>query len=126
MGPEKFATRRQELLQKKPNREISIDQSALIVKDKQQELLCSTSTELEVMNALRRRSLAFDLVKACGYHTMNTFHAELFEHLHFFRGYSAVSLAQILRADRVASVADDRRKDQFSEKGWTGQFAIGV
>ena len=103
LGPEKFATRRQELFQKKPNREISIDQSSLIVKDKQQESLCSTSTELEVMNSLRRCALAFDLVKACGYHTMNTFHAELFEHLHQAPppGYAAVSLAQILRADRA-------------------------
>ncbi len=33
LGPEKFPTRRNELLQKKPSKEISIDQSQLIVKD---------------------------------------------------------------------------------------------
>jgi len=106
LGPEKFATRRQELMQKKPGREISIDQSSLVVKDKQQKLLCSTTTELETVNAFRRRALAFDLVKCCGFHAMNTYHSELFEHIHQAPppGYSAVSLAQILRADRAAWV----------------------
>ena len=91
-------------MQKKPGREISIDQSALVVKDRQQELLCNTTTELETVNALRRRALAFDLVKCCGFHAMNTYHSELFEHIHQAPppGYSAVSLAQILRADRAA------------------------
>lgn len=106
LGPEKFPTRRQELMQKKPGREISIDQSALVIKDKHQDLLCNTSTELETVNAFRRRALAFELVKACGYHSMNAYHAELFEHIHQAPppGYSAVSLAQILRADRAAWV----------------------
>lgn len=106
LGPEKFPTRRQELMQKKPGREISIDQSALVIKDKHQDLLCNTSTELETVNAFRRRALAFDLVKACGYHSMNAYHAELFEHIHQAPppGYTAVSLAQILRADRAAWV----------------------
>ena len=106
LGPEKFATRRQELMQKKPGREISIDQSSLVVKDKQQELLCSTTTELETVNAFRRRALAFDLVKCCGFHAMNTYHSELFEHIHQAPppGYATVSLAQILRADRAAWV----------------------
>ena len=104
LGPEKFPTRRQELMQKKPLREISIDQSASVIRDRQQELLCSTTTELETVNAFRRRALAFDLVKCCGFHTMNTYHSELFEHIHQAPppGYAAVSLAQILRADRAA------------------------
>ena len=61
LGPEKFPTRRHELLQKKPSKEISIDQSQLLVKDKQSDLTCPTVTELEVSNALKRRALAFDL-----------------------------------------------------------------
>ena len=53
---------------------------------------------------MRRRALSFDLVKACDYHIMNTYHAELFDHLHLPPppGYAAVSLAQLLRADRAA------------------------
>ncbi len=34
LGPEKFPTRRNELMQKKPSKEISIDQSQLVVKDR--------------------------------------------------------------------------------------------
>ena len=94
LGPEKFAARRQELVQKKAQKEVSIDQAALVVRDK----------HLETVNALCRRALAFDMVKACGYHIMNQYHAELFDHLHQPPppGYSAVSLTQILRADCAA------------------------
>jgi len=104
LAPEKFATRRSELAMKKSAKEIAIDQTSLIVKDKAQELTCATTTELDTTNAMRRRALAFDLVKACSYHTMNAYHAELFDHLHLQAppGYSQVSLAQLLRADRAA------------------------
>ena len=69
-----------------------------------QDLTCATTTELDTTNAMRRRALAFDLVKACSYHAMNSYHAELFDHLHLQAppGYSQVSLAQLLRADRAA------------------------
>ena len=48
----------------------------------------------------------WDLVKACDFHVMNAFHADLFDHLHQTPppGYSRVSLAQLLRADRAAWV----------------------
>ena len=103
LSPEKFATRRSELALKKATKEI-LDQSALVVRDKAQDITCSTATELETTHAMRRRALAFDLVQACNYHVMNTFHAELFDHLHMVPppGYSAVTLTQILRADRAA------------------------
>ena len=61
LGPEKFAARRQELVQKKTQKEVSIDQAALVVRDKHQDLLCATSRELEIVNALCRRALAFDI-----------------------------------------------------------------
>ena len=64
LAPEKFATRRNELALKKASKEISIDQSSL-VKDKAQDLTCSTATEPDTTNAMRRRALAFDLLKAC-------------------------------------------------------------
>lgn len=51
---------------------------------------------------MRRRALAFDVVKACGFHAMNGYHADLFDHLHQAPspGYNPVSL--LLRADRAA------------------------
>ena len=42
----------------KPGKEITIDQSQLIVKEKPADFACSTNTELEVANAFRRRALA--------------------------------------------------------------------
>ena len=104
-GPEKFPTRRSELMQKKPSKEISIDRSQLIIKDKQSDLTCPTVTELEVCNALKRRALAFDLVGVCVNVFMASYHADLLHHLHTPPpppGYSAVSVQQILRADRAA------------------------
>ena len=82
LGPEKFPTRRNELMQKKPSKEISIDQSQLVVKDKQPELTCPTVTELEIANAFKRRALAFDLAGASTYDTMAAYHADLMDHLH--------------------------------------------
>lgn len=104
LGPEKFATRRQELLQKKSAKEVAIDQSSLVIKDKAQDLLCSTTTELETVNAMKRRSLAFDIAQACSFHAINAYCADLFDYLHQPPppGYSSVSLTQVLRADRAA------------------------
>ena len=104
LGPEKFPTRRNELMQKKPSKEISIDQSQLVIKDKQPELTCPTVTELEIANAFRRRALAFDLAGASAYNTMAAYHADLMDHLHLPArpGYTPVSVHQVLRADRAA------------------------
>ena len=94
LRPEKFPTRRHELIQKKP----------LVVKDKQADLTCPTVTELEISNAFKRRALAFDLVGLCTYDVMAAYHADLLDHLHTLPppGYSAVSVQQVLRADRAA------------------------
>ena len=104
LGPEKFPTRRNELMQKKPSKEISIDQSQLVIKDKQPELTCPTVTELEIANAFKRRALAFDLAGASTYNTMTAYHADLMDHLHLPAppGYTPVSVHQVLRADRAA------------------------
>ena len=79
LGPEKFPTRRNELMQKKPSKEISIDQSQLVIKDKQPELTCPTVTELDIANAFRRRALAFDLAGASTYNIMAAYHADLMD-----------------------------------------------
>lgn len=103
LSPGKFPTRSQVLVQKKATKEVSIDQSALVIKDRAQELLCSTSTELETVNAMKRRALAFDVVKACSFHSMNSYHAELFDYLHQAPppGYSSVSLTQVVPTECV-------------------------
>ena len=101
---EKFATRRAELQQKKPPKEIILDNTLLSVKEKSLDMTCSTRTELELFQAFRRRALAFDLVGLCSYAVMNQYHSELIQHLQDDAppGYSTVTLTQILRADRAA------------------------
>ena len=94
LHPEKFVTRRSELQQKKPNREVVLDQNSLSVRDKQPDPMCSTKTELEVFQALRRRALAFDLVGLCSFGVMNQYHSELLQHLQEEAppGYAATTL----------------------------------
>eukprot|EP00435_Cladocopium_sp_Y103_P016771 s176_g4.t1 len=102
--PEKFVTRRYELQQKKPSKEIVLDHSALTVRDKQTDFTCPTRTELELFQAMRRRALAFDLVGLCKFEVMNAYQSELLQHLQEEPppGYHATTLVQILRADRAA------------------------
>ena len=106
LGPEKFPTRRNELQLKKPGKEIAIDQSQLIVKEKPADFTCSTNTELEVANAFRRRALAFDLVGICSYNIMTSYRVDLLHHLHTPPppGYSPITIQQVLRADRAAFI----------------------
>ena len=81
LSPDKFYTRRTELLQQKPKKELALDSATLTIRDKNPSLSCSTATELEAVNAFRRRSLAFDLVNLVNYDTMNTYHSELVDHM---------------------------------------------
>lgn len=104
LHPEKFTTRRQELAAKKPPKELSLDSGHLTIKDKDVLHSCSTATELEVTQALRRRALAFDLIGLCSYNSMNGYHTELLQHMQEEPppGYSKIGPVQILRADRAA------------------------
>ena len=124
-GPERFFTRRQELLNKKPNKELAIDASQLVVREKNAELTCPTSTELEVVNALRRCALAYDLTQLCPYDVMNSYHAELVDHLcqPAPPGYSSISLHQLLRADRQAFMLMSERLTTL-KKDASGKTAI--
>ena len=81
LHPEKFVTRRSESLHKKPAKQLSLDQDSLTVKEKPLDMVCNTRTELELVQALRRRALAFDLVGVVSYEIMNAYHAELLSHL---------------------------------------------
>lgn len=70
--------------------------SSLVVKDKQLQQSCSIVAELELVHALRRRSLAFDLVELVDYDKFNAYSAELVEHLSLAPplNYSPVSVQQ--------------------------------
>ena len=103
LHPEKFVTRRSELLHKKPAKQLSLDQDSLTVKEKPLDMVCNTRTELELVQAFGRRALAFDLVGLTSYELMNAYHAELLSHLQEDPppGYTQVSVTQVLRADRA-------------------------
>eukprot|EP00435_Cladocopium_sp_Y103_P017478 s2311_g4.t1 len=101
---ERFVTRRYELQQKKPGKEVFLDHNSLTVKDKQGDLSCSTKSELELFQAMRRRALTFDLLGLCSYEIMNNYHSELLQHMQEEAppGYSSTTLVQVLKADRAA------------------------
>ena len=104
LHPEKFVTRRFELAQKKPPKQLALDNDSLTVKEKAADYTCSTRTELELVQAFRRRALAFDLIGLVSYEIMNAYHAELLSHLQEDAppGYSNTTVTQVLRADRAA------------------------
>ena len=103
--PNKFTTRQHELQLKKAVKEVALDGSgSLTVRDKPQQATCDTNGELELVQALRRRALAFDLVGACSYETMNMYHSLLVQRIQDAPppNYARVSVVQALRADRAA------------------------
>ena len=104
LHPEKFVTRRFELAQKKPPKQLALDNESLTVKEHPVDHTCSTRTELELVQAFRRSALAFDLVGLISYETMNSYHGEPLSHLQEDAppGYSNTTVVQVLRADRAA------------------------
>ena len=91
-------------LQKKPLKQLSLDNDSLTVKEKPSDHVCSTKTELELVQSLRRRALTFDLIGLISYETMNNYHADLLNHLQEDAppGYCNTTVTQVLHADRAA------------------------
>ena len=103
LSPEKFGTRRSEISAKKQGKELIIDGSGLAIKEKQTNTVCSLASDLELVMALRRRALAFDLLAVSTFNTINKYHQALAQRLQEPPppGYSKVSLQQLIRADRA-------------------------
>ena len=81
LSPEKFGTRRAELSAKKQGRELTIDGSGIAVKEKPTTVICSLASDLELVMALRRRALAFDLIGVASFNTINKYHQALAQRL---------------------------------------------
>ena len=77
------------------------------------------------MPSIRRRALAYDLTQLCPYDVMNSYHAELVDHLcqPAPPGYSPISLHQLLRADRQAFMLMSERLTTL-KKDASGNTAI--
>ena len=97
--------RKAELGLDKPKKELTIEaNSTVTVKDKSQELSCSTSTDLHLQEALTRRALALDLVGIASFARVEEYTRFLMSQLQNDAppGYSKTSIQQVLRADKEA------------------------
>ena len=105
LPPHKFVSRKAELGLDKPKKELTIEaNSTVTVKDKSQELSCSTSTDLHLQEALTRRALALDLVGIASFARVEEYTRFLMSQLQNDAppGYSKTSIQQVLRADKEA------------------------
>jgi len=108
LSPAKCITRMQEITSAKPPKELKLDSSGsgILVKDAQNEQTCSVSSELDIMEAMTRRSLAFDAVGVADFETFQKWIQCLFQMMRQPAppGFRAPSVTQLLRADRQAFV----------------------
>ena len=106
--PSKCITRSQEVAASKPPKEIKLDSSssALVVKEQVLDKDCNMHSELEVLQAMTRRSLAMDCVGLMTYATAQKWVTTLFNVLQQQPppGFIRVSLTQLLRTDRQAFI----------------------
>ena len=81
LAPNKCITRMQEITMQKPPKELKLDSTAqrILVKDVQGDQLCPVATELDVLEAMTRRSLAFDLVGLIDFETFQKWNQHLFQ-----------------------------------------------
>ena len=87
----------------------------ILIKDVQGDQLCPVATELDVLEAMTRRSLAFDLVELIDFETFVKWNQHLFQILRQAAppGFKQPSVTQLLRADRQAFV----RMQELSRDG---------
>eukprot|EP00435_Cladocopium_sp_Y103_P075107 s178_g54.t1 len=108
LNPAKCIPRMQEITMTKPPKELRLDASGqgIMVKDVQNEQHCSVSTELDVMEAMTRRSLAFDLVGLIDFETFQKWIQHLFQIMRKPAppGFRQPHITQLLRANRQAFV----------------------
>ncbi|CAE7270782.1 unnamed protein product [Symbiodinium sp. CCMP2592] len=104
LSPAKFVTREAELRSEKPRKELDVQASTLVVRDRDPDQSCDTSTALSLHHAMHRRSLALDLIGVTDYFRVQGFVDFLLGHLHQepIAGSRATSVQQILHADRAA------------------------
>ena len=104
--PAKCISRTQEVMNLKPSKELRLDQSGsgITVKDAAPNLEYATGTELEVLEAMTRKSLALDCVGLLDYGIAQKWVTDLFGIMQqtVAPGFSKITLVQLLRIDRMA------------------------
>ena len=106
LEPHRFTTRASEVAKEKPGKELILDHSNLVVKDVERKDRCTLQGDLQIFQALTRRSLACDLMGVCTYKCMERWHRFLMDAMQVSAppGYRGTTTEQILRADRAAWV----------------------
>jgi len=101
LEPHRFTTRASEVAREKPGKEIVLDNVNLLVKDTVPKDKCQISNELQLHQALTRRSLACDLMQVCSFREMERWHRALLDRLQSPAppGFKPPNMEQILRTD---------------------------
>ena len=108
LAPSKCITRLQEIQAAKPPKELKLDSTGqgLLVKEAQSDQTCGVNGELDLWEAMTRRSLAFD---ACGIIDYEIFQKWVQYMFQVMRqpappGFKQLGITQLLRTDRQAFV----------------------
>ena len=106
LEPHRFTTRASEVAREKPGKELVLDNLNLLVKDVVPKDKCQISNELQLHQALTRRSLACDLMQVCTFREMERWHRHLLDQLQSPAppGFKPPNMEQILRTDRAGWV----------------------
>eukprot|EP00439_Symbiodinium_sp_Y106_P010245 s10223_g1.t1 len=104
LAPSKFTTRTSELKLEKPKKELDIQASQVVLRDKAADQSCDVNTSLNLHLALQRRALAMDLVGLATYSKVQTYNDFLMGHLHedVTPGCRPTTIQQVLLADCAA------------------------
>ena len=105
LDPQKMITRSQEVGKEKKGKElILVQESKLSVRDPVSRERCAIQNELQLFQALQRRSLALDLMHVASYEVSEQWHQYLMDRMlqPAPPGFRKPTIEQILRADKQA------------------------
>ena len=118
---EKLTSREHEVLYSKASKQLSLDPDKLLVKEENKVPDQTATSELQVLEALKRRGIAFDCCDCMSWNAHERYLQCLFGHLRSEppEGFSRPTLQQVLRADRQAFLVMIRqdtsvRRDAFN------------
>ena len=99
---DKLTSREHEVLYSKTTKQLSVDPDKLVVKEESKVPDQSATTELQVLEALKRRGVAFAACDCMSWDAHERYLQSLFGHLRTEppEGFSKPTLQQVLRADR--------------------------
>lgn len=117
LEPHRFTTRSSEVSRERPGKELVLDNINLTVKDMENKDKCQISNELQLHQALTRRSLACDLMQACSFSTMEKWHRHLLDQMNSPPGFRQPTMEQVLRADRAAWVKMAEKVTSLKRQG---------